>query len=93
MNAKELGKEVICGGTQLFRTGGDGSARNVPDGIIGGLTKRELFALVLMHAATVSDGMAFAAAPDYTGEDFQTLAREGVMQADALLAELAKDQP
>ena len=49
-----------------------------------GVTKREYFAAMAMQG--------FCAAPDATGK-YTDYARDAVRTADALLAELAKEQP
>jgi len=53
--------------------------------LVGGLTKRELFAVMAMQ------GMLANAHEDYQGYPPESFADDAATYADALLAELAKD--
>lgn len=81
MNAKELGAQLAF--SLVF-----------PDGSFDpGLTKRELFAAMAMSAWIQALGQRHAET-GYTDEGANAYAaRYGAQAADALLAELSKDQP
>ena len=84
MNAKELGKQFAHPGVR------EGQHGLIISQNFWGLTKRELFAAMAMHALGLMQKV-------HDGHDVESVAgyrhasRSG--RADALLAELAKDQP
>lgn len=84
MDAKELGQQPAYPTPELQGSGG-----NYVTVSIGGLTKREAFA----KAALGPLCRLIPSNPAVSRQDAVWIAQAAVLCADAMLAELAKDQP
>jgi hypothetical protein len=83
MTAKELGAQAAYGG-DITQTASGNGVRNF------GLTKRELFAVMILQGMAANPGAVTDELPGFEGLDHSLLIPGAVRMADALLAELAK---